>query len=93
MANHVVNFAPRARADLSALSPEVARRILRKILELQESPAPRGDTIKRLTGFQRPYFRLRVGDWRVVFRLEGAAVFILLVTHHSELDRELRTLL
>ena len=51
-----------ARASLKRLSPEVARRIVRKIERMRHDLA--GD-VKRLKAFV-PNYRLRVGDWRVL---------------------------
>lgn len=89
MATYQVSLARRAAEDLTALSPDVSDRIERRLTELETHPEPRGDTIKRLQGFATPTFRFRVGDYRAVFRLEGAVVVILRVVHRSQLDRAL----
>lgn len=89
---HSVRFAPRACADVDALSPDVAARILKKIAELERDPSPRGDTVKRVQGSRKPLCRLRAGDWRAVFRLDGRTVVVLRVIHRSELERALRSL-
>ena len=45
-----------------------------KIEELAESPGSLRPNIKRLQG--RPESRLRVQDWRVIFRIEGNILWI-----------------
>ena len=45
-----------------------------KIEELAENPGSLRPNIKRLQG--RPESRLRVQDWRVIFRIEGNIVWI-----------------
>lgn len=74
-----VVFRPRAVRDLESLSPEVARRILTKIEGLKNNLA--GD-VKRLTRFT-PEYRLRVGDYRVLFEIVGPQVIIWRVLHRS----------
>ena len=53
----------RARASLKAMSPDTARRVIGKMERMRNDLA--GD-VKRLTKFE-PAYRLRVGDWRVLF--------------------------
>ena len=75
-----VEIAAKAHKDLRALDREEARRILRKLLQLE---ADLGGDIVRLTEF-RPEFRLRVGDYRVLFDLEGDLVIVRRVLHRSK---------
>jgi len=62
------------------MSPDVARRVVRKIEGLQNNLA--GD-VKRLVDFHPPY-RLRVGDWRVLFDVVGPRVLVQRVLHRSQ---------
>ena len=81
MARYVREFDERAVHDLEGFSPA---RIVRRLSELEESPLPRGDTVKRLTGFAIPTCRFRVGDYRAIFRTVGTRVIILRVVHRGE---------
>jgi mRNA interferase RelE/StbE len=74
-----IELKPRAVKDLHALDRTTARRILVKIRGLETDLA--GD-VKRLTDFT-PEYRLRVGDYRVLFEVEGDRVIIYRVKHHS----------
>ena len=76
MAAYVVEIIARAAEDLDALSRDVSDRIEERLSELEESPQPRGDTVKRLQGFTIPTYRFRVGDYRAIFRIVGNRVFI-----------------
>jgi mRNA interferase RelE/StbE len=67
-----IEFKPRAVKDLDALDRLAARRVLEKIRGLENNLA--GD-VKRLTNFT-PEYRLRVGDYRVLFEIEGDRVII-----------------
>ena len=70
----------RARASLKAMSPDVARRVVGKIERMRNGLA--GD-VKRLTNFE-PAYRLRVGDWRVLFDIAGRTIVVQDVKHRSE---------
>lgn len=78
-----IEFSPSARRDLKSLSPEVAQRIMKKIDGLHLDLA--GD-VKRMTRF-RPAYRLRVGDYRVLFDVEGQRIIIYRVRHRREAYR------
>ncbi|HXE53033.1 MAG TPA: type II toxin-antitoxin system RelE/ParE family toxin [Tepidisphaeraceae bacterium] len=69
-----------AHAALRQMSPEIARRVLRKIDGLRHDLS--GD-VKRLKAFV-PNYRLRVGDWRVLFDVSGDRVVIHDIKHRSE---------
>jgi mRNA interferase RelE/StbE len=73
-------FKPRAIRDLEALSPDVRNRVIGKIEVMQNDLS--GD-VKRLTNFT-PEYRLRVGDYRVLFEIEGARLLIYRVVHRRE---------
>lgn len=75
-----VEFKPRAIRDLESFSPEVARRIIRKTESLQEGLV--GD-VKRLTNVT-PEYRLRVGDYRVLFEIEQTRIIIYRIRHRRE---------
>jgi mRNA interferase RelE/StbE len=75
-----IEFSQHASRDLKSLSPDIARRVMKKILTLQGGL--RGD-IKRMTNF-RPAYRLRVGDYRVLFDVEGETIIVYRVRHRRE---------
>lgn len=55
----------------------VQRLVLRKLRELAVDPYSRRNNVKKLAG--RPGFRLRVGDWRVIYDLQAAELVVLVV--------------
>jgi len=75
-----VEIAARAHKDLRALDHMDARRILGKLILLE---VDLGGDVTRLTEF-RPEYRLRVGDYRVLFDLEGDSVVVRRVLHRSK---------
>jgi mRNA interferase RelE/StbE len=60
-----VVYAPSAQRDITRLDRQVASRILGAVARYASTE--QGD-VKRLQGREREW-RLRVGDWRVVFTL------------------------
>jgi mRNA interferase RelE/StbE len=75
-----IQFKPEAEADLARLSPDVTRRIIKKLDALRNDLA--GD-VKRLVHYT-PGWRLRVGDWRVLFEVIGNRIVIWRVVHRSK---------
>jgi mRNA interferase RelE/StbE len=81
--NYSIDFKPRALKDLKKLPSQESRRIVEKIELLRNDLA--GD-VKRLTNFT-PEYRLRVGDYRVLFETEGQSVVIYRVLHRKDAYR------
>jgi mRNA interferase RelE/StbE len=75
-----IELKPRALRDLKGIDKTQARRIAEKIALMKDSLA--GD-VKRLTHFT-PEFRLRVGDYRVLFEVEGEKVIVYRVIHRKD---------
>jgi mRNA interferase RelE/StbE len=75
-----IELKPRAIRDLKSLDRTMARRIVEKLASLQDNLA--GD-VKRLTN-STPEFRLRVGDYRVLFEIEGNKVLVYRVRHRKD---------
>ena len=70
--------------DMGALDKSVARRVKQTVERFAESGA--GD-VKRLQGIDPPEYRLRVGDYRVRFKLEGEILRVLRVRNRREAYR------
>jgi mRNA interferase RelE/StbE len=81
--DYQVELKPQATRDLAELPQDQVRRILKKIYAMQNDLA--GD-VKRLTNFV-PQYRLRVGDYRVLFDLEGSKVMIYRIRHRRDVYR------
>lgn len=74
-----VQFNPRAIKDFKKLSPDIQKRINSKIIAMQDNL--QGD-IKKLTNFE-PAYRLRVGDYRILFEIEDNNLIIYRIKHRS----------
>ena len=75
-----IEFKPRAIRDLKGIDITVARRVAEKIQLLKHDLA--GD-VKRLTA-STTEFRLRVGDYRVLFEIEGTWVIVYRIRHRKD---------
>lgn len=75
-----IELKPRAEKDLAALDRTIGRRITEKLRLLQHDL---GGDVKRLKDFD-PKYRLRVGDYRVLFNVEGDRIIVYRFVHRSE---------
>jgi mRNA interferase RelE/StbE len=81
-----VNFiwAESARSELRAVDRMDAMRILLALTRYGES----GDgDIKALSGEWEGYYRLRIGDFRVIFRIVPEEMLIVRIRHRSDVYR------
>jgi mRNA interferase RelE/StbE len=77
---YIISFKPLAIKDLADFPKQEQVRILRKVEQLADGLA--GD-VKRLTNFT-PEYRLRVGNYRVLFEVEQDRIVIYRVKHRRE---------
>jgi mRNA interferase RelE/StbE len=72
-----------AQKELDALDDSLFARIDRRILALSDDPRPTGCT--KLRGF-KDQWRIRIGDWRVVYIIDDPAKLIRItrVAHRRE---------
>ena len=70
-----------ARNELRAVERQIAIRILHALTEYGDSGS--GD-VRTLTGEWQGHFRIRVGDYRVIFTISKDEITIVRVRHRSE---------
>jgi len=75
-----IAFTPTSARQWGKLSPEVRRRIDRRLTEFAASG--HGD-VRRLKG--REGMRLRVGDWRVIFYEDRGTIVVAAVGHRRQI--------
>ena len=78
-----VELRPRAEKDLRNLQRQEQERIVQKLRLATDDL--HGD-IKRLVQFQ-PSYRLRVGDYRVLFEVESDKIVVYRILHRREAYR------
>jgi mRNA interferase RelE/StbE len=75
---HEVLFLPSAARDVSKLPADDRERLRRAVMPLSSWPN-HGRDVRRLHGMELAQFRLRVGDYRVLFDVDPAAQRILII--------------
>ena len=70
------------------MEPGTARRIGERIQAVAADPANRSLGVARLTN--RPGYRLRVGDWRVIFDMDDEALDVLVIETRGEVYKPRR---
>ncbi len=78
-----VQFKPKAVRDIEDLPSRIQARVLARIGEMSNDL--KGD-VKRLTNFT-PEYRLRIGDYRVLFEIEEETIIIYRIRHRREAYR------
>ncbi|MCJ7670079.1 MAG: type II toxin-antitoxin system RelE/ParE family toxin [Dehalococcoidia bacterium] len=78
-----IEWTEGATEDLEKLDKSIARRILRRLAWLSKNfqsivPEP-------LTGELKGTVKLRIGDWRAVYTVEGKIIVIQFIGHRSEI--------
>jgi mRNA interferase RelE/StbE len=72
-----VLFSKEAQRSLLSLPKPLAARIREKLAAIAENPYEHYSNVTKLQN--RPGFRLRVGDWRVIYEIRGEELVILVV--------------
>jgi len=86
-----VVFSKVAAKDLNKFNPKTRLRILKAVQSLQLSPFPKGNSIKKIKGTRVSLYRLRIGDFRAVYHINGSEVTILLIVNRKNLEQKLKT--
>ena len=81
---HRVVFAERAAKDIAGLDRTTKERIGRALRRLETEPRSKS---RQLTQPALGTYRYRIGDFRVIFDIEGDEVVILRVGHRSIIYR------
>ena len=82
-----VVYAKQAIKALSRMPAAEAQRIRLKVQQYADAPETQANNVKKLQGVD--YSRLRVGDWRVIFREDGVIVDVVKIAGRSEVYRGL----
>ena len=76
-------LSKKARKQLSSIDRGAAKLIRQKIGQYAAHPESLANQIKRLK--ESRYFRLRVGDYRVIFTENGVVLNVLKVGHRRDI--------
>lgn len=76
-----------AADDLDRISEDQREKILKDVRILSSSSRSFQTNIKKLKGFKPPLYRLRSGDYRVLYQMPSDRVIIMRVINRRDLDR------
>ena len=81
-----VVLSPNAAEFYAVADRPLALKLARCFLRLEIDPR-HGNNIKRLTGEWSGYLRYRVGDWRVIYRIDDSTnrVNVVVIGHRREI--------
>jgi len=79
--SYQVSYEKEVLKELEKLEPSISRRIIKKIEEMSENPSL--CDIKKLRASED--YRLRVGDYRIIFIFDGDLIKILKVGHRQQI--------
>lgn len=77
-----VVYSKHAIRTLNRMPANEARRIRSKVLQYAEDPVSLASNVKKLKDSR--YYRLRIGDWRVIFGEDGTVVDVIRVAARGE---------
>ena len=87
-------YAKPVQKDVKGLETKRIDQLHKALQRLADNPFPNmatGKIIKKLE-IKDPTYRLRVGEYRVVYRIETQKIIVLRIIHRKELERELKKL-
>lgn len=64
-----VKYSNNAERFLKKAEKQIVKRILKKIEKLREEPFP--SKVKRVKGVEEKLFRVRVGDYRILYEIDN----------------------
>jgi len=82
-----VFLSEKAQDDLDKQPAKISDQILADCRRLADDPVPDGKRIKKLQGYKENLYRLRAGDYRVVFKRSGTRIDIARVLSKSDFQR------
>lgn len=77
-------YTQRAVKDIQGLDPKIRERLGKTLLRYEEDPLSHAE---KLTQSKLGSYRFRIGDYRVVFDLEGNEIVVLRAGHRREIYR------
>ncbi len=84
--NYIIHYHHEIPADLSRAPSNIQSRIKKAIeLKLLNDPFKYGEPLKRS---RKGYRKMRVGDYRTIFRIQSKEIFILKIGHRKDVYKK-----
>ena len=82
------------KKDLDSLEASLRTKLLQKLKILETSPFPTIKPIKKIKISRKiPLFRLRFGQYRIIYHIRENVVYIFAVIHRREFDSAIKDLI
>jgi mRNA interferase RelE/StbE len=85
--NFRLQLTKSAAGDLDGIPDDRREKILKDMEILSSRPQLSQSNLKKLKGFRPPLYRLRSGDYRVLYRVLGDTVTIMRVIDRKDLEK------
>ncbi|MFA5861810.1 MAG: type II toxin-antitoxin system RelE/ParE family toxin [Candidatus Thermoplasmatota archaeon] len=80
-----LKYAPEVQDFVRTLAPGPKKQLRKALDAIRDDPRPSGFDVKVLRkDGSHSYFRLRVGDYRIVYTPRGAQTYVWRIIHRSE---------
>ncbi len=84
--HYLVRYHPLVRKDLSTINTTIKAKIKNAIeRRLMVDPIKYGDPLRKTL---KGYRKVRVGDYRIVYKIEGEYIYILGIRHRKEIYKK-----
>jgi mRNA-degrading endonuclease RelE of RelBE toxin-antitoxin system len=87
-----VQLTQPAIRDIGSLPETVRSKIIESIISLREDPFPSPPLKKKLKGFGFPLYRLRIADYRVLYRIDEKDMTVMRVVDRKDLEKAIKRL-
>jgi len=78
--------------DLGCVPEDRRIKIIASIKKLSSNPFAPSPNIKKLKGFKPPIYRIRSGDFRVLYRVHDKTIIIMRVIDRKDIERVVKKL-
>lgn len=73
--NYTIDFAPRTERQLNLIPKDIKKLIFDRIDKLRTNPRP--ENVEPLQGADKGLFRIRQGDYRIVYSIQDQWLLVL----------------
>lgn len=82
------------KKNLGEIDTNPRLKILQKLKILETSPFPTIKSIKKIKESRKiPLFRLRFGDYRIIYHIRDTKVYIFAIIHRKSFDSAMKTVI
>ena len=92
MAEFTVQLTQPAVHDIRLIPGDLQSAIKDGIMGLRQDPLPSPPLKKKLKGFGFPIYRLRIADYRILYRIDQKTITIIRIINRKDPERAIRHL-